>query len=72
MPLYNSVNSTYHAMLLWEVDNCPVLLENQTWCDILNEDNETDVLSQSGGQSIQYEFPSCNLYNGQPPVLWSK
>lgn len=29
LSLYNSlVASTYHPMLLWEVDNCPVLNEN--------------------------------------------
>lgn len=72
LQVYNSlVKNTYHAIFLFETTNCPLILENNFWCAMLNEDKKVKIAAQTG-PVLQYEFPACPLYDNRALVLWTK
>lgn len=58
-PAYASVLAQYHSVLLDEVNNCPILVENQQLCPLLSE-TKVPLLSQLGLPLLN-ETQTCPL-----------
>lgn len=71
LSVYNSsVAGRYRQMLLFETDNCPLLIENIAYCPLQSE-TFVSLRSEQGGPILLDEVPACGL-SPYPAYLFTR